>query len=88
MAGRWRNAAASPADKLREARVRRVIEPMLAGTALEGVSEEDIQNLIDLGLCRLAPGQGLSIANPIYREVLPRMPAFTPQASLPHISPT
>ncbi len=76
------------ADKLREARVRRVIEPMLAGAALGEVPEDDIQYLIDLGLCRMASGQGLTIANPIYREVLPRTLAFTPQASLPPISPT
>ncbi len=76
------------ADKLREERVRRVIEPMLAGTALGEVPEDDIQYLIDLGLCRMARGQGLTIANPIYREVLPRALTFTPQASLPQISPT
>ena len=75
------------ADKLREERVRRVIEPMLAGTTLDAVPEDDIQYLIDLGLCRLAPGQGLTIANPIYREVLPRALTFTPQASLPQIRP-
>ena len=76
------------ADKLREERVQRVIEPMLAGAALGRVPEDDIQYLIDLGLCRMAAGQGLTIANPIYREVLPRALAFTPQASLPHITPT
>jgi hypothetical protein len=76
------------ADKLREERVRRVIEPLLAGTGLDGVPEDDIQYLLDLGLLRLAPGQGLTLANPIYREVLPRALAFTPQASLPQISPT
>ena len=76
------------ADKLREDRVRRVIEPMLAGGTLGEVPEDDIQYLVDLGLCRMAPGQGLTIANPIYREVLPRTLAFTPQASLPQISPT
>ena len=76
------------ADKLREARVRRVIEPMLAGAALGEVPEDDIQYLIDLGLCRMAPGQGLTIANPIYREVLPRALTFTPEASLPQIAPT
>ncbi|MDG4595040.1 MAG: AAA family ATPase [Candidatus Contendobacter sp.] len=76
------------ADKLREDRVRRVIEPMLAGTALGEVPDDDIQYLLDLGLCRMAPGQGLALANPIYREVLPRTLAFTPQASLPQIAPT
>jgi len=76
------------ADTLREARVRRVIEPMLAGAALGEVPDDDIRYLIDLGLCQMAGGQGLTIANPIYREVLPRMLAFTPQASLPQIAPT
>ncbi len=76
------------AHKLREERVRRVIEPMLAGTALGEVPPDDIEYLIDQGLCRMVPDQGLTIANPIYREVLPRTLAFTPQASLPQIHPT
>ena len=76
------------ADKLREPRVRQIIEPMLAGAAMGEVPNDDIQYLIDLGLCRMVSGQGLTIANPIYREVLPRTLAFTPQASLPQITPT
>jgi hypothetical protein len=44
------------ADKLREDRVRRVIEPMLAGRTLEDAAPDDIDYLIDLGLCRMAPG--------------------------------
>ncbi|MBK5939236.1 AAA-like domain-containing protein [Halochromatium roseum] len=75
------------AHKLQEPRVRRVIEPMLAGTALGDVADDDIQYLLDLGLLRLQDG-GLRVANPIYRELLPRMLAFTPQASLPQIAPT
>ncbi len=76
------------ADKLREERVRRVIEPMLAGTALGDVPEDDRQYLVDLGLLRRADGGGLVVANPIYREVLPRALAGGPQDSLPQISPT
>ncbi|WP_240905612.1 hypothetical protein [Thiorhodococcus mannitoliphagus] len=76
------------ADKLREARVRRVIEPMLAGTALGEVPIDDRDYLIDLGLLRRADGGGLVVANPIYREVLPRMLASAPQDSLPRISPS
>jgi hypothetical protein len=60
---------------------------MLAGTSLGDVPDDDIQYLLDLGLLRQSAG-GLSVANPIYREVLPRMLAFTPQASLPQISPS
>ena len=76
------------ADKLREPRVRRVIEPMLAGTALGEVAEDDRQYLVDLGLLRRSNGGGLVVANPIYREVLPRALAGGPQDSLPQISPT
>ncbi|MBP6733496.1 MAG: AAA-like domain-containing protein [Chromatiaceae bacterium] len=76
------------AHKLREPRVRRVIEPMLAGTELGSIQEDDIQYLIDLGLLRRDGAGGLVVANPIYREILPRALAFTPQASLPQISPT
>ncbi len=75
------------ADKLQEPRVRRIIEPMLAGLNLEDMNPDDIQYLIDLGLCRLESSGRLVIANPIYREVLPRVLAFVPQASLPQISP-
>ena len=76
------------ADKLREDRVRRVIEPILAGTALGEVAEDDRQYLVDLGLLRRANGGGLVVANPIYREVLPRALASGPQDSLPQIAPT
>ena len=76
------------AYRLEEPRVRRVIEPMLAGGALDGVPDDDIRYLIDLGLCRMDALAGLRVANPIYREVLPRMLAFTPEASLPQIAPT
>jgi len=76
------------ADKLREERVRRVIEPMLAGTAPGEVPEDDRQYLVDLGLLRRAGGGGLVVANPMYREVLPRMLASGPQDSLPQIAPT
>jgi hypothetical protein len=76
------------AHKLQEARVRRVIEPMLAGRAMAEVPEDDRQYLVDLGLLRREGSGGLVIANPIYREVLPRALASGPQDSLPHISPT
>jgi hypothetical protein len=76
------------ADKLREEWVRCVIEPMLAGESLEHVPLDDRDYLVDLGLLRRSAGGGLEIANPIYREVLPRMLALGPQDSLPQIAPT
>ncbi|MBI5593008.1 MAG: AAA-like domain-containing protein [Deltaproteobacteria bacterium] len=75
-------------DKLREPRVRRIVEPMLAGLNLDDMNPDDLQYVIDLGLCRLQSGGRIEIANPVYREVLPRTLAFVPQASLPRISPT
>jgi len=78
----------SLAERLREPRVRRVIEPILTGGSLSDVPHDDIRFLVDLGLCRFDGAGGLVIANPIYREVLPRVLAYTTTASLPHISPT
>jgi hypothetical protein len=78
----------SLAERLREPRIRAILEPMLAGQELGDIPIEDIQFVTDLGLCRLTPQGGLVIANPIYREVLPRVLATTPGASLPQIAPS
>jgi type II secretory pathway predicted ATPase ExeA len=78
----------SLAERLREPRVRRVIEPLLAGRALNDVPADDRQFVLDLGLVRRDPAGGLAVANPIYREVIPRVLAGGPQDSLPHIRPT
>ncbi len=58
------------ADKLREERVRRVVEPVLSGGAAGRARPDDVEYVRDLGL--LAPGGTARIANPIYREVIPR----------------
>jgi hypothetical protein len=60
---------------------------MLAGQTIEGVSDDDRQYLVDLGLVRRDSG-GLTISNPIYREVIPRTLAGAPQDTLPRIAPT
>lgn len=78
----------SLAERLREPRVRAVIGPMLAGEDLGIVAADDRQFLVDLGLVKRDPAGGLSIANPIYREVLPRVLAQGPQDSLPVIQPS
>ena len=66
-------------DKLQEERVQKVIGPMLQGGTLgRQVSEDDIQYVTDLGLVRRAE-TGLEIANPIYREVIPRDLTFITQ---------
>jgi hypothetical protein len=69
------------ADKLREERVQRVIEPLLAGGARpEQLSEDDIQYVADLGLITTS-GQ-MRIANEIYREVIPRVLTFSTQLTI------
>jgi hypothetical protein len=69
-------------DRLREPRVRRVIEPILAGELLSpDVLDDDVEFVEDLGL--VARSAGLEIANPIYREIIPRALTAVLQRSLP-----
>ncbi|HPT20207.1 MAG TPA: hypothetical protein PLJ25_09095, partial [Methanothrix sp.] len=69
------------ADKLREERVRRVIEPLLSGTEKPSqIPEDDVQYVADLGLVT-TEGQ-LRIANEIYREVIPRALTYTTQITI------
>ena len=69
-------------DKLQEERVRRVIEPLLAGTQPEAFRTDDLEYVRDLGLVR--QGRPLAVANPIYREVIPRDLTWTTQETFPH----
>ncbi|HZI09218.1 MAG TPA: AAA family ATPase [Myxococcus sp.] len=58
--------------RLHEPRVRRVLEPVLAGTLHAGDAyQDDLQYARDLGLC--APGNPVRVANPIYHEVIARV---------------
>jgi hypothetical protein len=68
-------------DKLQEERVRRVIEPLLAGGEKpEQLRKDDIQYVADLGLITTT-GQ-MRIANEIYREVIPRVLTFSTQLTI------
>jgi type II secretory pathway predicted ATPase ExeA len=75
-------------QRLREPRVKAIIEPMLAGQDLGETPDDDRQFLVDLGLVRRDPQGGLVIANPIYREVIPRVLTGGTQDSLPLIAPS
>ncbi|MEZ4869833.1 MAG: hypothetical protein R3C14_51380 [Caldilineaceae bacterium] len=75
-------------DKLREVRVRRVIEPILAGGLLDDVPPDDLEYVVDLGLARQLESGTMVIANPIYGEVIPRVLTSSTQASLPAVHPT
>ncbi|MEW6379568.1 MAG: ATP-binding protein [bacterium] len=69
------------ADKLQEARVRRVIEPILEGhKEPEQIPVEDLSYVIDLGLVRV-DGQ-LQIANRICQEVIPRELTYSTQVTI------
>ena len=68
------------ADKLREDRVRRVVEPLLSGTSEDDSSASDLEYVRDLGL--IARDDPPRIANPIYAEVVPRELTAVMQAKL------
>ena len=64
-------------ERLREPRVRNVIEPILAGELLgPDLPAEDLRFVMDLGLIASGPA-GLELRNPIYREVICRAAAAT-----------
>ena len=70
-------------DKLQEERVHRVIAPLLSGADTPtAFRPDDLQYVRDLGLvARDAP---VRIANPIYREVIPRDLTWVTQEMLTH----
>ena len=75
------------ADKLREERVRRVVEPLLSGAgAINSIAPDDLQYVRDLGL--ITASGPVAIANPIYREVIPRDLTWTTQEMSIHQDPT
>lgn len=60
-------------DKLKEPRVRRVIEPILVGEVFgKQFRADDVQYVVDLGLVRQDRTGALQLANRIYQEVIPR----------------
>ncbi len=63
----------SLAERLREERVRHVIEPILVGDTLVEIPDDDRRFVLDLGLVSKVNGGHLQIANPIYLEVIPRV---------------
>jgi hypothetical protein len=76
-------------ERLREERVRHIIEPMLAGQQeVSSLPPDDVRFVLDLGLVRTVNGGGIEIANPIYREIIPTMLAYVTRAFLPRIEPT
>jgi len=68
--------------RLREPRVQKILAPMIAGQVTGGdVLDDDVAYVIGLGLL-VEEGGRLAIANPIYREVIPRALAHLQQLQL------
>ncbi len=66
--------------------MRRVVEPLLTGAeAIDSISDDDLQYVRDLGL--VAQAGPVGIANPIYREVIPRALIYTTQEMSIHHDP-
>lgn len=73
----------SLAERLRDPKVKRVVQPILAGASDPTLAEGDEFRLcMDLGLVTLEEGVP-SIANPIYREVLIRTLNYGQQLAIP-----
>ncbi|MBT3221776.1 MAG: ATP-binding protein, partial [Proteobacteria bacterium] len=70
--------------RLHEERVQRIITPMLLGERTgHDVLNDDFSYVVGLGIVALRKGR-YEIANPIYREVIPRALSFDQQAQLDH----
>ena len=72
-------------DKLKEPRVRRVIEPMLSNSADSDdslIPTDDIQYVEDMGLIKRERGKPRRIANSIYQEIIPRELTWSTQDGL------
>ncbi|KFE68430.1 hypothetical protein DB31_7667 [Hyalangium minutum] len=78
----------SLAERLREPRIRAILEPMLAGTIPGALPPDDVRFAVDLGLIRMNEAGAFEVANPIYREVVVRELSFPSRAALPPLQPT
>jgi len=68
--------------RLREPRVRRILDPMLAGERTPpDVLDDDFSYVVGLGLIRAHQGRFV-IANEIYREVIPRALTYVQQMQI------
>lgn len=69
-------------DKLRDERVKAVIEPILTGDMAGGeVYDDAFSYTLDLGLVTVREGKR-QIANPIYAEIIPRVLTYMLQTSI------
>jgi hypothetical protein len=70
-------------NKLRDPRVRKILDPMLVGEQTgDDVLEDDLAYVLGLGIVVVRAGR-VEIANPIYREVIPRALTYLRQLQIP-----
>jgi hypothetical protein len=74
------------ADKLKERRVIRVLEPILSGFGdVEKIPTDDIDYAVDLGLIKKE--RQIRISNKIYKEVIPRELTYSAQLTIRQEAP-
>jgi hypothetical protein len=73
-------------ERLKEERVRSIIEPMISGEGLFDRMSDDYQYVIDLGLIKEIDGR-IQPANPIYSEVIVRKLSYDVQQNLILLNP-
>ena len=78
----------SLAERLRDPRVRRVMEAVMAGNFADAFQDDDLRYALELGLVRAPVTGGIEFANSIYREVIPRVLAGRAQQSIPALQPS
>ncbi len=67
-------------DRLNDERIREVIDPIISGSSkIAPFKSEDLQYARDLGLIKQ---ESIEIANPIYKEIIPRELTYTAQETI------
>ena len=61
------------ADKLKEERVKKVIESILKSEVVRAIKEDELQYVIDLGLIKRTR-EGIRVSNKIYMEIIGKTP--------------
>ena len=77
----------SLSERLREPRVRAIVEPMLGGANPQPLPNDDVRYVLDLGLLRRGSDGTIEVSNPIYKEIIVRDLLVVPRISLPKLQP-
>ncbi|HEY0133871.1 MAG TPA: hypothetical protein VGB85_07320 [Nannocystis sp.] len=78
----------SLSERLREPRVRAIVEPMVGGANPQPLPNDDVRYVLDLGLLRRGSDGTIEVSNPIYKEIIVRDLLVVPRISLPKLQPS